>query len=76
VREHLSHDEQDELNDAIDSLPSALNEKLIVALASGEYENLQELAEHLADGLSATQMRHLRRTIDELPARVREEIEI
>jgi len=76
VREHLSHDEQDELNDAIDSLPSALNEKLIVALASGEFEDLQGLVEHLADGLTATQTQHLRRTIEELPARVRDQIDI
>jgi len=76
VREHLSHDEQDELNDAIDGLPSALNEKLIVALASGEFEDLQGLVEHLADGLSAKQMGHLRRAIDELPAGVKDRIDI
>jgi len=76
VREHLSHDEQDELNDAIDSLPSALNEKLIVALASGEFDDLQELVEHLADGLPANQMRHLRRAVEELPTSVKDRIEI
>jgi len=76
VREHLSHDEQDELNEAIEGLPAALDKKLTVAVASGEFENLQELAEHLADGLSAKQMGHLRRAIEEMPARVREEIDI
>jgi len=76
AREHLTHEEFDQLDAAIDGLPQALNEKLLVALGSGEFEDLQGLVEHLADGLTATQTRHLRRTIDELPARVREEIEI
>ena len=73
---HLSHDEQDELNGAIEGLPAALNKKLTVALGSGEFENLQEVVEHLADGLSAKQMQFLRRAIDELPARVRDKIDI
>lgn len=76
VREHLSHDEQDKLNDAIDGLPKGLNEKLIVSVASGEFDSLQELVDHLADGLSATEMRHLRRAIEELPTSVKEQIDI
>ena len=76
AREHLSHEDYDTLDAAIGGLPQALNEKLLQALASGEFENLQEVVEHLADGLSAKQMQFLGRAIDELPARVRDEIDI
>jgi len=74
AREHLSHEEYDQLEAAIDGLPKALNEKLLVALGSGEFDNLLDVVEHLADGLSATQMAHLRRAVEESPARIREEI--
>ena len=47
-----------------------------VRQASGELESVQEVVEHLADGLTATQMQFLRRAIDELPARVRDKIDI
>jgi len=76
AREHLSHSDFDTLDAAIEGLPKALNEKLLVALGSGEFKNAQEIVEHLADGLSAKQMQFLRRTIEELPAKVRDEIEI
>jgi len=76
AREHLSHEDYDKLDAAIEGLPKALNEKLLVALGSGEFESVQEVVEHLADGLSAKQMQFLRRTIEELPAKVRDEIEI
>ena len=76
ARENLSHEDYDTLDAAIEGLPKALNEKLLVALGSGEFENLQEVVEHLADGLSAKQMQFLRRAIDELPARVRDKIDI
>jgi len=74
AREHLNHEEYDALDAAIGGLPQALNEKLLVALGSGEFEDLPELVLHLSDGLTATQMGHLRRAIEEMPARLREEI--
>jgi len=74
AREHLNHEEYDALDAAIGGLPQALNEKLLVALGSGEFEDLPELVLHLADGLTATQTAHLRRAIEEMPARIREEI--
>jgi len=74
AREHLSHSDFDTLDAAIEGLPKALNEKLLVALGSGEFKNVQEIVEHLADGLPAKQMVHLRRAIDELPAGIRDNI--
>jgi len=74
AREHLNHEEFDQLDAAIGGLPQALNEKLLVALGSGEFEDLLGLVEHLADGLTATQTAHLRRAIEEMPSRIREEI--
>jgi len=76
AREHLSHEDYDTLDAAIGNLPKALNEKLFVALGSGEFESLQEVVEHLADGIPANQMQSLRNVIDELPSRIRDEIEI
>jgi len=74
AREHLNFEEYDQLEAAIDGLPAALNSKLLVALGSGEFEDLLGLVEHLSDGLSATQTAHLRRAIEEMPARIREGI--
>jgi len=76
AREHLNHEDYDKLDAAIEGLPKALNEKLLVALGSGEFKNAQEIVEHLADGLPAKQMVHLRRAIDELPKVVRDGIDI
>jgi len=50
AREHLSHEDYDQLEAAIDGLPKALNAKLLVALGSGEYDSVLELVEHLSDG--------------------------
>jgi len=57
-------------------LPVALHKKLTVALGSGAFEDVQELVDHMADGLTAKQMGHLRRAIDELPEVLRDGIDI
>jgi len=76
AREHLSHEDYDKLDSAISNLPKALNERLYVALGSGELESIQEVVDYLADGIPSNQMESLRRVIDELPARIKNEIEI
>jgi len=76
MREHLSHADQDLLTDALQGLPSALNNKLLVGLGSGEFEDAQSLVDWMAEGLSVKQMGHLRRAIDELPRSVRDNIDI
>jgi len=74
AKEHLTHEEFDQLQASVDGLPAALNSKLLVALGSGEYDSVLELVEHLSDGLTAIQTAHLRRAIEEMPAGIREEI--
>jgi len=76
AREHLTHEQYDDLAGAIDGLPKFINEKVITALSTGSFENVQELVEDVAQDLTAVQMRHLRRAISEMPAAIREEIDI
>jgi len=76
AREHLTHEEYDDLAGAIDGMPRELNEKVLTALSTGSFENMQEFVEGVAQDLTAVQMGHLRRAISEMPSAIKDKIEI
>jgi len=76
AREHLTHEEYDDLAGAIDGMPRELNEKVLTALSTGSFANMQEFVEGVAQDLTAVQMGHLRRAISEMPSAIKDKIDI
>jgi len=76
AKELLTHEQYDDLAGAIDGLPKFVNEKVLTALSTGSFENVQELVEDVAQDLTAVQVGHLRRAISEMPAAIRDKIQL